>query len=392
MKYIHSITSFSLFVFLFGSLCTANDRVDQLIRRTEPTWIKSPLRIDLRPFGGACKAFEFSRDGNYICLWWLPDSVAGDRHKLSGHTVVVDLHGNKVENATNERGELVPDFAEKFTELGWKAHYADFVRDTPTRKTTLWGFTDNRSVGIRLLKEFSNLATTGTLELYSLEQTPVRIWATDFEVGVEERGKVGFFKSETGDRILVAMTGMMGYIFSKADGQLMDKFTYGRPETENELLARRRRFSLPGEKDDSEGHFGASQLAFDPTSKLLACGDHESRRFRVIAVEASHKVMFEANADDDPHKPRGGVWGITRMFFDGGGRYLVVGYQFGGRQTSKYYEPVEIFDTSTWKIVFSVNHPGISSVVPPRISPDGKTLALQNGLWLEIGEFAPNAK
>jgi len=91
-----------------------------------------------------------------------------------------------------------------------------------------------------------------------------------------------------------------------------------------------------------------------------------------------------------------GEWGTFEFSTDGrlvcvwfapeaGGRYLVVGYQFAGRATSRVDQPIELFDTRDWRILLRINDPEISSAVLPQFSPDGRTLALVRGSWLEIG-------
>jgi len=91
-----------------------------------------------------------------------------------------------------------------------------------------------------------------------------------------------------------------------------------------------------------------------------------------VSVEQPHKVVFEANTEANPELPRGGNWWVNHVHFDGDGEYLVVGYSFGGRLTNKSSEPVEIYETHTWKLIWSINSQEICSANLPRISPDRK--------------------
>jgi hypothetical protein len=276
-----------------------------------------------------------------------------------------------------------------FPGVAWRRRFADFVRNTKDWKVTVWGFAADYSAGVRFLEPAGKSFVHGKAELWHFGQTNRMAWSVvlpEMIGGAGLSGKAWFSSTGTNACVLVAFEGLDAYVLSQQDGKLVDSFTYGKPDSPADAEARAKRFHLDPE-DYGANSFSAGPLAFEPSRKLLACGDSSSRRLRIVTVEKPHRVLFEANSEDNPARPRGGTWSVASVHFDGNGRYLVVGYSFGGRLTTKQYEPIEIYDTLKWQLVWSVNSPGICSAQPPRISPDGKMMALTRGDVLQIGPF-----
>lgn len=394
MRHVPSLLFLTLCLGTLISACGlgGDDRTEKLTRRVDVQWHNAPARIDLKSFGGGCVPLEFSPDSRLLCASWLPSPPVGDYNKIQRRAVVFDMRGDVVRDASDQQGELLRKQAIMFPETAWRHRFADFVQDTNNLRISAWGFARDYSAGVRFLKPADSHLTKGKLELWRFSPTNALEWSVTVPQTVGDSqldGMAWFLETNGKECVLVAFHGLNGYLFSLRDGQLLDAFTYGKPDSEAEAESRRRKFGLHGDAHEAACFFFAGPVAFDPFGKLLACGDISSRRLRVVSVEQPHRVLFEANTEDNPELPRGGNWRVSCIHFDGNGKYMVVGYTFGGRLTTKAYDPVEIYDTSSWRLVLSINSPDICSAEPPRVSPDGKTMALTRGDWLEIGPFVP---
>lgn len=369
---------------LFG----ADSRTAEVMRLREPRWPSPPVQVSLKRYGGGCVPLEFSPDGQLLCAWWLPHPPIGDYNKLPGLASVFDIHGSSVPEATDAKGQLAGRFASMFSDIAWRWRFSYFVQDTNGWKVTAWGVSADYTVGVRFVQPEHKDFAGGKVELWHLGQTNWLSWSTALPESVNgwTRGTVWFFDVSGSPFVLVAFNRITGYVLSQEDGKVIESFTYGKPDSPADAEARAKRFHLDPE-DYGANSFSAGILAFEPSRKLLACGDSSSKRLRIVAVDKPHRVLFEANSEDNPAGPRGGTWSVASGHFDGNGRYLVVGYSFGGRLASKQFEPIEIYDTGKWRLVWSVNNPGICSAQPPRVSPDGKVMALIRGDVLQIGPF-----
>ncbi len=388
-------SSFGILLLTASCVHSAQSRLDEITRLKEPPWPSAPVRVDLKPYGGGSLpedvSLEFSADSQLVCAWWLPNPPLGDYNKVPGRAVVFDVQGKRIAEATDQDGEAVGKYVSLFPESAWRRRFADFVQDTNDFRTSIWAFTPDYSAGVRFLKPARSDFALGTAELWRFSPTNSRVWLVTIPERVLHTGLGGFFEVDGKSCLLIAFNGMDGYVLSRRDGSLFDHFTYGKPESEAEATARKRKFHLLWPGLDSSLYFSASALAFDPSRRLLACGDSNSRRIRVVMVDRPHKVLFEANTEDNPERPLGGNWFVDYIHFDAGGKYLIVGYYFTGRFVRKSYYPVEIYDTRTWQLVWSMNSSEIYSANRPRVSPDGKTMALIKGDWLEIGPFVPQS-
>jgi len=350
-----------------------------------------PVVADLAPYGGSePPGVEFSSDGQYVLCWWLPRPPIGDYHRILGRCVVFDLQANVVGAATNLAGQLAPEFVMKFKTTAVRQHFADFLKGTNNVDTLVWGFSQDYAMGFRTLGEREHHFAKGIAELWRFAPRWDRIWACPTPETGDYTGIAVFLGSAPDDTLLLAYRASnKAYVLSLRDGRVADSFTYGKPETEADELAYKRKFHLAGEMGDPSLGFYAGPLSFDAARRLLACGASYGRRIRVVNVDKPHNVIFEARTNDNPERPLGGSWSVDSVHFDAGGRYLVTESNFGGRLTRKYLNPVEIYDTASWRVVWSCEAKGIPRGSPPRISPDGKTIALARGARLEIGPFVP---
>jgi hypothetical protein len=389
---------FRLAVLLLTSLGSmeCGQAAKDMTKLQDVRWPSPPVRIDLLPICASRARLEFSSDGRYICAWWLP-TVPGDYTRVAVTNAVFNLQGERITEATDKAGQLVGQYAVKFPAIAWRRRFADFVKNGAGYRTTIWGFKEDYSVGIRFLKPTKSEYALGTVECWRFEPSEKKQWSVPLPERSSDSGLAVFFKWEGQPSVMIAFDFAQASILSEEDGKVLGSFTCGKPDTKGdpmdrddaEALAYKRKFHLGG--DTGDWRFSVCELAFDPVKKLLACGDGvKSPRFRIDSIGPPHRIVFEANWDQHPRRPRGGEWTVSSMHFDAAGKYLVVGYEFEGRLTSKYYTPVEVFDTASWKIVWFVNNPEIPSDTSPRISPDGKTMALTRAHWLEIGPFQPS--
>ena len=367
-----------------------------ITRRQEVSWPKPPVRVDLKTYLGEAPvstSLEFSADGRLVCVWWLSNRTVGDYKKLPGRTAVFDVNGKLVEEATDASGQLQREFIHMFPDLSWRRRFAEFVQDTNDWRVSAWGFAPDGSLGARFLKPAhnDNYYTPGKAQLWRFAPTNSSLWSVELPKQVDSwsGGRIWLCDIDGKASVMLAFFGIRACVLSETDGALVDAFTYGKPDTEAEAEARARGFGLIGEADDVSHFFTAGEVAVDTSRNLIACGDAFSRRVRVLAIGRPHKVVFEANAEDNPERPRGGNWSVTSLQFGADGQYLVVGYRFGGRFTEKTYYPIEVYETRSWRLVWRVNGEDARSYRPPSISPDGKAIALVRATMLEIGAFAP---
>jgi hypothetical protein len=377
-----------------SALLGAESRIAEITQPRAPRWASPPSEVDLKASGGGCVPLVFSPDSKFLCAWWLPDPPVGDCDKLPGRAVVFDLRGRPVPGATDTDGELTGVFASMFPEIAWRRRFAHFVQNTNNWRISAWVFSADYSAGARFVQPAHQDFARGKVEFWHLGQTNQLKWSSQLQESVNSwtRGTVWLDEINGRKIVLVAFCGMNAYVLSQEEGKQIASFTYGKRESEAEAEARRRKFGLHGDAYEAGTYFFAGPLAYDPSQKILACGDANSRRLRVVAVEKPQRMLYEMNAGDNPARPRGGSWRVSSVHFDAKGKYLVVGYDFGGRLTSKEYEPIEVYDTLNWQLVWSVNSPDICSAQPPRISPDGKMLALTRHELLQIGQFVPQSR
>ena len=342
----------------------------QLETSRENPLVKTSVRVNMADHGGNPAGMEFSSDGKCILCWWLPRPPIGDCDKILGKCVVFDLTGAAVSSATDPSGHLAPEYVMQFATTASRQHFGWFLADTTNANVCLWGFSPDYSLGFRFLKP-EGYSLPGDGELWRLSPSPKRLWRIRVPEEISRRGLAGFFGTDGSERLLVAFEGMSAYVLSTNDGTLLDTFVYGSPPDHHAQIP----------------SFLAGELSFDSTRRQLACGADEGKRIMVVSANPPHGVVFKAHVAENPRRPRSGLWLVDSLDFSGGGRYLVAGYKFGGRATKKSLSMVEIFDTSSWRIVWSTEDAAISPVVTPRISPDGKTLALIRDQWLELIPF-----
>ena len=354
-----------------------------------PKWSAAPVRIRLPKlsWGRSMPELEFSPDSKYIGVHLLPWHQAGN--KAAGVIRVYDEKGQLVPGAVDKRDALVGEYFRMFPGIAWRTHFADFVRDAGERFGTWWGFTPDYKSEARLVSSRKDRFPYGeiwTAQFWQLAPARKLMWSTEFPDVIRSLKLVSFFHREGKEYVLLAFAGIRGgVVLSREDGRVVERLTYGPIETEKDRRAYKRKFDL-GSVRDSSLDFSPCVFAFEPSLRLLACGAFCGRRVRVLSMDTTHKVVFEANTNDHPYRPRGGVWCVTGLRF-AGDKYLIVDYRFGGRLTSLFLDPTDIFEVGTWKRVWHENSLTISHVT---LSPDGKKMALIRGKdWLEIGPFVP---
>jgi len=230
----------------------------------------------------------------------------------------------------------------------------------------------------------------GIVQLWHLQPKEEQIWSVDsYKALFHNCEEASIFEREGKGYVLLALFGERGaYVFARDNGTVVDTLQYGHIETSEEAKAYGKRVNTP---PYSSATFSAYNMSFDPKRRLLACGasPYAGRRVRIVSVDPPHTVVFEANTWDKQYLRGIGGWTVRDVQFCGDGAYLLVRYSCTGLYTlHPGYYIVEIFETATWKKIFSVNaeemaYAGMS------ISPDGKKIALiREHRILEIGDFS----
>src|SRR5437660_3249846 len=87
-------------------------------------------QVDLSKYGQEEPQIEFSHPGNLILCWWFPHPPIGDYNKLLGKSVVFDLKGHVLNEATDEHGFVTPKYVLMFPTAAARQHFAWFLNDT----------------------------------------------------------------------------------------------------------------------------------------------------------------------------------------------------------------------------------------------------------------------
>jgi hypothetical protein len=304
--------------------------------------------------------------------------------------VVFDLHGNQISEATDSTGQLVREFIANFPRISWRQKFTDFLSSTEHIDVTLWGFPKNHTNGFRYLRHIELPFSYGTAEFWQFSPEHSKVWSTEIPEKTAEHGMVDFFEDGGQEFVLIAFGGTGAYILSEETGKCIEHFEYRNLDSHGFKSSGQDSRPNLQKNDRNSLSFAPYRFSFDAERGLLACGDANSRMLRIISVERPHKIVFEANLEDNPRQPSGGTWSVSECSFEANGKYLMIGYQYSGRLTDKSYRPVEIFDTSDWHLVMRINDPQITSSILPAISPDAKFLAIIKDGWLEIGGFREN--
>jgi len=225
--------------------------------------------------------------------------------------------------------------------------------------------------------------------MWGLSDPQKLLWRTDMPPLAVKPRVVGLLNREEDGPVLIAVTGQQIVEVDNRTGQIRRSFTPGPIESDQEAAKRKKRFRLSVADTDPSLKFSSFALGHDTANGLLACGAFFDKRVRVVRVSSPDRVLFEANTDVHPALPKGGQWGVRRVEFFAGGKYLLAEYHFGGRGTSVVSEPTEIFEIATWKVVWREDDVTTRAVT---LSPDGKLLALLRSNTLEVRRFEPNVK
>lgn len=343
-------------------------------------------KVNLADHGGKPAGMEFSSDGRHVLSWWFPQPPVGDTDKILGKCVVFDLTGAVVSSATDASGHLAPEYVMQFPTTASRQHFAWFLADTNNASVCLWGFSPDYSLGLRYLKP-EGYALPGNAELWRMSPSAERRCQVRLPEEIGAKGLAGFFGAAGHERLLIAFFGINAYVLSAGDGALLESFHYDPLPPSVKVQPRNKSADAQPKQADNVPKFFAGELAFDSQRGLLACGANEGKHIRVLSAESPHRVVFEAHVGESPTWPWGGLWTVASLDFCGGGRFLVAGYQYGGRATRARRSRVEIVDTTLWQIVWSTDDVAVSPVVPPQVSVAGNTLALIKGHWLEITAF-----
>ncbi|MEI6077253.1 MAG: hypothetical protein WCS94_16860 [Verrucomicrobiota bacterium] len=324
---------------------------------------------------------SFSTDGRSVCAWWWPHQKSGDYEKNPVDFLVVDTSGRLLGNShTTNRNELLRENPS----IAWREMRQDFVTNSVG-----WGFYGAPpSKGLRI-QSTGDVWGPYVAEMWALSDPQKLLWKTDMPPLAVKPRVISLLNREEGGPVLIAITGQQIIEVDNRTGQIRRGFTPGPIESDQEAVKRKKRFRLSVADTDPSLKFGSFALSHDTAHGLLACGAFFDKRVRVIRVSSPDRIHFEANTDVHPALPKGGQWGVRRVEFLAGGKYLLAEYHFGGRGTSVVSEPTEIFETATWRVVWREDDLDTRAVT---LSSDGMLLALLRTNTLEVRRFEPNVK
>jgi WD40 repeat protein len=346
-----------------SSLSAHQDR-----RRIElPQKFKLPEQVSL----------AFDSSGQTICAWWwgYRERALYDRDPVDFR--IFHLDGKQLCSSKDADHTIM---LTNFPSIAWREAQRAFVTNAES-----WLFAADYSWGIRVFR-LSSL-WDARIDCWALPQAPsaAPLWSRRMEQAIG--CKPVALADATGEELLFAVGGQEAVILSRRTGETIRRFSLGHIETEKEAARRNRKFGMGFDSDDVALYFSSYRFSYDSKSRLLACGAAHDKRVRVISILPPEKVVFEANTDVNPARPRGGFWKVDRVEFAGSGRYLIASYHFGGRGTSLTINSTDVFDTSTWTCVWSEEDSKIGSVT---LSPDGRLLAYVRDNGIEIMPFKPN--
>jgi hypothetical protein len=364
-----------MFVFLLFTL-SCSTCCDKKYQQYDPCWGEEPVKVDLSQYSFLFPNTEFSHDGRYICVW--ESNIEGNicANSIPRKIVLFDTTGNVIFSKADFNGTVKEDFMLLFPKILWPMQYADFLKESVG-----WDIMDDGSTGFRIVenKKIDVLTVQFKGELWQLRPEKKILWSVELPPTVANSISTyfaGFFQKNEDKFIVISEGGENGYILSQNDGTIISRFTFGHIESDKELLNYKKKNNL-----QNVYRFHSYCISLERSNRLLACGSFDDKRVRVISLDSPFPMLFEANAGVDPNKPRGGRWYVMKVRF-AGDNYLIIEYTFAGRGTSVVYEPTEIFDMRSWKIIWSENSRKISSV---SISQDGGKIALVKDNVLEIG-------
>ena len=301
--------------------------------------------------------------------------------------MVFSTQGQKVPEAADTNACLQGRFVELFPRTAWRTHFAEFVKDAGG-----WGFTPDYQLGFRMIepRRQQPLEEVWKGELWQFKPEKKLLWRVDLPPDIENARLViaDFFTRDGQSFIVVSSGGTKGYILNRTNGAVVNKFSFGHIETDQEAKANKRKWLAGVDEGDPSLTFSSYALAAEPSRRLLAAGAFYGRRVRIISLDPPFRTTFEVYAGSNPWRPFGGTWLVRSVSF-AGGKYLVVKYEsLGGRLTSRALEPKEIYDIDTKQRVWSEDSLDVRSVC---LSPDAKKLASVKRGVLEVRNFEPRS-
>ena len=371
----------------------------------EPQWIDEPVQIALK--GGPKCRMEFSPDGSLLCVAW--DSFETDNITFT----IYDAKGKIVSNTTNKDGILPDKYRALFPKIALRSSEGIDLR--VGGEENLWN--SKRSIlgdiphsggwvfspDYKYVLCLSNLEVKNNewgrreswdVEYWQLEPVRKKLWTTRIEDDQEQIRSSGFFNCNGEQYVFFNFYLSNGYILRTKDGTVLRKVYYGKTETDEEIAQKMKRYNLK-EKDKpfwtGRLHFTPSSFSFCPSKRLLACGDFQSRRWRIISVDSPYETIYLKHDDANPMSESnlwydGGFWDVTRIEF-AGDRFLIVDTGAGARGMWKPIASVyrtDIYRIDNWERVWMESAHSISNVI---LSADGKKIAFFRNKMIEYGNF-----
>lgn len=310
----------------------------------------SSSQVDLSAYEQqGTRTIEFSADSKLVYVRLRPyEGTQGRPHDL-----VFDLSGHPFKDACDEQGRIKQGVLHRFPKAAADVVAAEFLKGTRDGG----GVSKDRRYGLRHLG-------AGVAEIWQLEPDRRRIATAELPAHGGRLELTEWFERNGEKYVLLVFSFSKAIVLSAKDGSVVQSIDYGA------LLT------------DPEERFHAHTFAFDPTRRLLACGDFEGQRVRVISLDRPEQIVFEANTYAW-QVGIGGAWMVSSVNFSPSG-FLVVEYCFAGRLTLFAQFPTEVFRIDDWTRVWRENSLWRTHVT---LSPDGKWIAFFPNRSLEIRPF-----
>ena len=348
------------------------------------------IEIDVKqliPGEGVFPAAVLSKDGKSVCVW-CGLGVKPVRFQ------VFDLNGERLGdwNRTNDL-----DLLTNFPSVDWRWRHGKFVADAQFGGQKAFSFSPDLSLGLKVVVPKGWVSGTNpvAVEKWRLSEPTSCIWitpisrnwrsqTTDTEVNRSEKGAV---KSDSKmqiptDSFAIEAAKPFGLINDLENGPI---FVNTRTDCGAELDAKTgkilRVFAF-GRQKSANNDFSAGVCTYEPNHKWIACGSTRDRRTMVIDASSPDKIFFETYSKE--RSPLlGGDWSVDSLAFFSDGKYLSIETSFS-RRFGPYKHITEIYDTSSWKLVWQSNDGKLESV---SITSDGKTMVYIRGAKLVIRPF-----
>ncbi len=333
--------------------------------------------IDLKQYSLSTDDFPkvaFSGDGQMLCVWW-------GLGKSPVKFLVFDLDGKSLSGWKNTNHM---EFLQEFPMIAWRWTSGEFAQGANFGSGEAFNFNRDLSRGVRIVVP-ANRASPVTAEMWKLSEPKHKLWSQPLPGSrdvVAYATPVGILNDWNNGSEFINLDGQRCAELDPQTGEIKRTFTFGPIETDEESKLKAKKFGVSEDEADAVKFF-VGERAYDAKRRWIACGSGNGQRTRVIDVARPEKILFEANSNANPFRPRGGSWRVDRVEFLAEGNYLVTETVYS-RRFGPFKYLTEVFDTSSWRSVWESKDPKTHSVT---LSPDGRAMAYVRGTTVVICPF-----